>query len=72
MKFWESSGVSPAALGKTQALFSRLGSAVRLPSVRRLLLGKQIEQDVDALARYDGRAGRYPKSWADLGPRYNQ
>ncbi|HKA28595.1 MAG TPA: hypothetical protein VKH82_04400 [Candidatus Binatia bacterium] len=43
-----------------------------MPSVRRLLLGKQIEQDVDALARYDGRAGRYPKSWADLGPRYNQ
>jgi MoxR-like ATPase len=30
------------------------------------------EQDVDALQRFDTRVGRYPKSWADLGPRYNQ
>ena len=30
------------------------------------------EQDVDALARYDGKGGRYPTRWADLGPRYNQ
>jgi MoxR-like ATPase len=30
------------------------------------------EQDVDALDRYDGQGGRYPKRWADLGPRYNQ
>ena len=30
------------------------------------------EQDVDALARYDGEGGKYPARWADLGPRYNQ
>ncbi len=30
------------------------------------------EQDVDALTRYDGRSGKYPQRWADLGPRYNQ
>ncbi len=30
------------------------------------------EQDVDALGQYDTRSGRYPKSWADLGPRYQQ
>ena len=30
------------------------------------------EQDVDALQQYDGQGGRYPKSWQDLGPRYNQ
>jgi MoxR-like ATPase len=30
------------------------------------------EQDVDALQRYDSQGGRYPKTWADLGPRYNQ
>jgi MoxR-like ATPase len=30
------------------------------------------EQDVDALARYDEKGGRYPARWADLGPRYNQ
>jgi MoxR-like ATPase len=30
------------------------------------------EQDVDALGRYDAKGGRYPKSWADMGPRYNQ
>jgi MoxR-like ATPase len=30
------------------------------------------EQDVDGLQRHDERGGRYPKSWADLGPRYNQ
>jgi MoxR-like ATPase len=30
------------------------------------------EQDVDALSRYDGEGGRYPKRWEDLGPRYNQ
>jgi len=30
------------------------------------------EQDVDALAKYDEKGGRYPKSWQDLGPRYNQ
>jgi len=30
------------------------------------------EQDVDALQQYDAKGGRYPKSWQDLGPRYNQ
>jgi MoxR-like ATPase len=30
------------------------------------------EQDAEALQRYDERGGRYPKSWSDLGPRYNQ
>jgi MoxR-like ATPase len=30
------------------------------------------EQDVDALLRYDGQGGKFPKRWEDLGPRYNQ
>ncbi len=30
------------------------------------------EQDVDALLKYDKQSGRYPKSWQELGPRYNQ
>jgi MoxR-like ATPase len=30
------------------------------------------EQDVDALTQYDAKGGRFPKSWQDLGPRYNQ
>jgi MoxR-like ATPase len=30
------------------------------------------ERDVEALGDYQGRGGRYPKTWADLGPRYNQ
>jgi len=30
------------------------------------------EQDVDALRGYDENKGRYPKSWTELGPRYNQ
>ena len=30
------------------------------------------EQDVDALVKYDAQGGRYPKSWQELGPRYNQ
>jgi MoxR-like ATPase len=30
------------------------------------------EQDVDALLKYDTQGGRFPKSWQDLGPRYNQ
>jgi len=30
------------------------------------------EQDVDALLKYDSQGGRVPKSWQDLGPRYNQ
>jgi MoxR-like ATPase len=30
------------------------------------------EQDVDALLRFDSKGGRFPASWADLGPRYNQ
>jgi MoxR-like ATPase len=30
------------------------------------------EQDTEALARYDAKGGRYPASWSELGPRYNQ
>jgi len=30
------------------------------------------EQDVDALLKYDEKGGRYPKTWQELGPRYNQ
>jgi len=30
------------------------------------------EQDVDAVMRFDQQGGKYPKKWADLGPRYNQ
>ena len=30
------------------------------------------EQDVDAVSRFGQQGGRYPKRWADLGPRYNQ
>ena len=30
------------------------------------------EADTEALQRYDERQGRYPNSWSDLGPRYNQ
>ena len=30
------------------------------------------EQDAEALQKYDARGGRYPSSWSDLGPRYNQ
>ena len=30
------------------------------------------EQDAEALQKYDARGGRYPASWSDLGPRYNQ
>ena len=30
------------------------------------------EQDIEALASYDERGGKYPSDWSDLGPRYNQ
>ena len=30
------------------------------------------EQDVEALAEHDSRGGNYPRTWADLGPRYQQ
>jgi MoxR-like ATPase len=30
------------------------------------------EQDVDAVVQFDQKGGKYPKRWADLGPRYNQ
>jgi len=30
------------------------------------------EQDVGALQQHDAKGGRYPKSWQELGPRYNQ
>jgi MoxR-like ATPase len=40
-----------------------------IPFVGALL---KTEQDVEALNRYDQKSGRYPTTWADLGPRYNQ
>ncbi|MFN8544918.1 MAG: MoxR family ATPase [Candidatus Binatia bacterium] len=40
-----------------------------LPFVGALL---KKEQDVDAVRTFDERGGRYPQSWAELGPRYNQ
>jgi MoxR-like ATPase len=40
-----------------------------IPFIGALL---KTEQDVDALARYDQKSGKYPARWADLGPRYNQ
>ena len=30
------------------------------------------EQDHDSVRVFDERSGKYPKKWADLGPRYNQ
>ncbi len=30
------------------------------------------EQDAEALQRFDAKSGRYPSSWKELGPRYNQ
>jgi MoxR-like ATPase len=30
------------------------------------------EQDAEALQRFDSKSGRYPTSWKELGPRYNQ
>ncbi|MCC6847485.1 MAG: MoxR family ATPase [Deltaproteobacteria bacterium] len=30
------------------------------------------EQDAEALTRFDEKSGRYPTSWKELGPRYNQ
>jgi MoxR-like ATPase len=30
------------------------------------------EQDADALQRFDAKSGRYPTTWKELGPRYNQ
>ncbi len=40
-----------------------------LPFIGSLL---KTEQDAAALQRYDGQQGRYPNSWSELGPRYNQ
>jgi MoxR-like ATPase len=40
-----------------------------IPFVGALL---KTEQDVDALTRFDQKAGKYPTKWTDLGPRYNQ
>jgi MoxR-like ATPase len=42
---------------------------VHIPFVGALL---KKEQDVDALGTYDSKGGKYPKKWADLGPRYQQ
>jgi len=30
------------------------------------------EQDAEALQRFDAKTGRYPTTWKELGPRYNQ
>ncbi len=30
------------------------------------------EQDAEALQRFDAKSGRYPTTWKELGPRYNQ
>lgn len=30
------------------------------------------EQDIEALGEHDTRGGRYPRSWTELGPRYQQ
>src|SRR6266404_2166645 len=43
--------------------------AAHIPFVGALL---KKEQDVDAVMRFDQQSGKYPKKWADLGPRYNQ
>jgi MoxR-like ATPase len=40
-----------------------------LPFVGALL---KKEQDVDAVQRHEGRGGKYPARWSELGPRYNQ
>ena len=40
-----------------------------IPFIGALL---KTEQDVDALQPLRQKGGRYPASWADLGPRYNQ
>jgi MoxR-like ATPase len=40
-----------------------------IPFVGALL---KTEQDHDALGTYRQRGGKLPKSWSDLGPRYNQ
>ncbi len=40
-----------------------------IPFVGSLL---KTEQDVESLSEYNKRDGRYPTSWEDLGPRYNQ
>jgi MoxR-like ATPase len=48
---------------------SREKIEAHIPFVGALL---KKEQDVDALTQYDAKGGHYPKSWQDLGPRYNQ
>ena len=40
-----------------------------LPFVGALL---KKEQDVEAVVRFDTQGGKFPKKWADLGPRYTQ
>ena len=74
MRPWQSSRVSTlVALCWISALL-RSGISMdkieaHIPFVGALL---KKEQDVDALLKYDGQGGRYPKSWQELGPRYNQ
>ena len=40
-----------------------------LPFVGALL---KKEQDAEAVVRFESQGGKFPKKWADLGPRYNQ
>jgi MoxR-like ATPase len=56
-----------AALLRAGLTVDRLES--HIPFIGALL---KKEQDVDAVGRHDQQGGRYPKRWADLGPRYNQ
>jgi len=56
-----------AALLRAGLTVDRLES--HIPFIGALL---KKEQDVDSVGRYDQQGGRYPKRWADLGPRYNQ
>jgi MoxR-like ATPase len=52
-----------------RAGLSRDKLEAHIPFVGALL---KTEQDVDALSRYSEKGGDYPKSWAELGPRFNQ
>ena len=56
-----------AALLKAGVSIEKLEA--HIPFVGSLL---KKEQDVDALASYDSQDGKYPDSWEDLGPRFNQ
>ena len=51
-----------------------VGGSTRVPLVRRFVAELQWgAMKVAVLGTfYDERGGKYPKNWADLGPRYNQ